>query len=105
MPKPSPHWTAQNRLFQRQPRVSDPLTLMLGPLEELLGHAARLAPADQEHVAMVYRNGLRLLRLVNALLDFRLEAGRLQATYTTHRCSCFHGGSGQCVPLGRGKPA
>jgi signal transduction histidine kinase len=59
-----------------------PLTLMLGPLEEMLGHAARLAPADQEHVAMVYRNGLRLLRLVNALLDFsRLEAGRMQATY------------------------
>jgi signal transduction histidine kinase len=59
-----------------------PLTLMLGPLEEMLGHAERLAPADQDHVAMVYRNGLRLLRLVNTLLDFsRLEAGRMQATY------------------------
>lgn len=59
-----------------------PLTLMLGPLEEMLGHAEQLPPADQDHVAMVYRNGLRLLRLVNALLDFsRLEAGRMQATY------------------------
>jgi signal transduction histidine kinase len=59
-----------------------PLTLMLGPLEELLGHADQLPQAAQDHIAMVYRNGLRLLRLVNALLDFaRLEAGRLQATY------------------------
>src|SRR5438093_3051943 len=59
-----------------------PLTLMLGPLEEMLGHAEQLPPADQDHVAIVYRNGLRLLRLVNALLDFsRLEAGRMQAIY------------------------
>ena len=58
-----------------------PLTLMLGPLEEMLGHIERLPLIDQDHVAMVYRNGLRLLRLVNALLDFsRLEAGRMQAT-------------------------
>ena len=31
---------------------------------------------------MVHRNGLRLLKLVNTLLDFsRIEAGRVQAHY------------------------
>jgi signal transduction histidine kinase len=54
-----------------------PLTLMLGPLEE------RLARGDADHdLQLVHRNGLRLLRLVNTLLDFsRIEAGRLQASY------------------------
>lgn len=59
-----------------------PLTLMLGPLEEMLGHTDTLPPEDRQHVDIVYRNGLRLLRLVNSLLDFsRLEAGRVQANY------------------------
>jgi signal transduction histidine kinase len=31
---------------------------------------------------MVHRNGLRLLKLVNTLLDFsRIETGRIQAVY------------------------
>ena len=54
-----------------------PLTLMLGPLEEL---AARQDPDGLVRVA--YRNGVRLLKLVNSLLDFaRIEAGRVQADY------------------------
>lgn len=57
-----------------------PLTLMLGPLECLLEDAA--APAPRQELEIVHRNGLRLLKLVNTLLDFsRIEAGRLQATY------------------------
>ncbi len=56
-----------------------PLTLMLGPTEDALRSGSAL---DGDLLATVYRNELRLLRLVNALLDFsRLEAGRLQATY------------------------
>ena len=56
-----------------------PLTLMLGPLEEEL---ARRRPDDAGQLAMAQRNGLRLLRLVNSLLDFsRIEAGRVRATY------------------------
>jgi signal transduction histidine kinase len=60
-----------------------PLTLMLGPLENMLSESKD--DAHCEHLAqieIVHRNGLRLLRLVNTLLDFsRIEAGRVQAVY------------------------
>ncbi|HVY38140.1 MAG TPA: ATP-binding protein [Polyangia bacterium] len=57
-----------------------PLTLMLGPTEDALASPAQaLTGADLE---AVHRNGLRLLKLVNGLLDFsRIEAGRAQAVY------------------------
>ena len=60
-----------------------PLTLILGPLEELLtkGEGA-LAQEERALLSVAQRNGQRLLRLVNALLDFaRIEAGRTQASY------------------------
>ncbi|HWP18221.1 MAG TPA: ATP-binding protein [Burkholderiaceae bacterium] len=60
-----------------------PLTLMLGPLDELL-RDPRLAqdPEQADRLTMMRRNGQRLLRLVNTLLDFaRIEAGRMQAAY------------------------
>ncbi|WP_206026075.1 ATP-binding protein [Roseimicrobium sp. ORNL1] len=58
-----------------------PLTLMLGPLEDTLRQpeASMDAPVREE-LQVVHRNGLRLLKLVNALLDFsRIEAGRMKA--------------------------
>jgi signal transduction histidine kinase len=57
-----------------------PLTLSLGPIEDALASPARaLAGADLE---LVHRNNLRLLKLVNTLLDFsRIEAGRMDARY------------------------
>ncbi len=60
-----------------------PLTLLLGPLEEILNKAdSDLAPDNRALVDVAHRNGLRLLRLVNALLDFsRIEAGRTNAVY------------------------
>ncbi len=60
-----------------------PLTLILGPLEEELAESHDpLPPARRERLEMAHRNSLRLLRLVNMLLDFsRIEAGRIQASY------------------------
>ncbi len=58
-----------------------PLTLMLGPAEELL-NSSELSPSHHEQIEVLHRNGLRLLKLVNTLLDFsRIEAGRAQAVY------------------------
>jgi signal transduction histidine kinase len=59
-----------------------PLTLMLGPLEDMLANPSGPLPCDREQLEIVHRNSLRLLKLVNTLLDFsRLEAGRVQAAY------------------------
>jgi PAS domain S-box-containing protein len=58
-----------------------PLTLILGPLDDALASDG-LAPAQRRHIETTHRNALRLLKLVNSLLDFsRIEAGRVQATY------------------------
>ncbi|HEY0195259.1 MAG TPA: ATP-binding protein [Kofleriaceae bacterium] len=57
-----------------------PLTLMLGPQEDALRSPG--ASLTGEALAGVHRNTLRLLRLVNSLLDFsRIEAGRMLAAY------------------------
>lgn len=59
-----------------------PLTLILGPLESLLAREAEFSREDREHVSAAHRNSLRLLKLVNSLLDFsRIEAGRTRASY------------------------
>jgi PAS domain S-box-containing protein len=60
-----------------------PLTLILGPLAEALADAGHPLDAVQRaRVELTHRNALRLLKLVNALLDFsRIEAGRVVARY------------------------
>jgi signal transduction histidine kinase len=56
-----------------------PLTLMLGPLEDALADPSRALRGDA--LEAVHRSGLRLLRLVNNLLDFaRIEANRLTSS-------------------------
>ena len=55
-----------------------PLTLMMGPLEDMLAERSDADP----RLELAHRNSLRLLKLVNTLLDFsRIEAGRIQASY------------------------
>ena len=60
-----------------------PLTLLLGPLEELLsGGRSDLSSSAIGQLEVAHRNSLRLLKLVNTLLDFsRIEAGRIRANY------------------------
>ncbi|HEX6890679.1 MAG TPA: ATP-binding protein, partial [Chryseolinea sp.] len=60
-----------------------PLTLMLNPLEELLLRTdSNLSSAEKESIETTHRNALRLLKLVNSLLDFsRIESGKQQANF------------------------
>jgi PAS domain S-box-containing protein len=62
-----------------------PLTLMLGPLEDEL----RERPGAPS-LEMAHRNSMRLLKLVNTLLDFsRIEAGRMQAFFEPTDLAAF----------------
>jgi PAS domain S-box-containing protein len=66
-----------------------PLTLLLGPLQEALNDPA-LSPTNRERLELAHRNSLRLLKLVNTLLDFsRIEAGRMEAVYEPTDLSQF----------------
>jgi signal transduction histidine kinase/DNA-binding response OmpR family regulator len=60
-----------------------PLTLMLGPLEDVLARPdVNSLGTHRQLVQVAHRNGVRLLKLVNTLLDFsRIEAGRTQAYF------------------------
>jgi len=59
-----------------------PLTLMLAPIEDMLGKEGGLAEDQRDRLELAHRNSLRLLKLVNTLLDFsRIEAGRIEAVY------------------------
>jgi PAS domain S-box-containing protein len=60
-----------------------PLTLILGPVAELRARTENVLDEQaRDELDVVQRNGLRLSKLVNTLLDFaRIEAGRVQATY------------------------
>ncbi len=58
-----------------------PLTLMLGPIDDMRAMPSR-DPDERERVDLLHRNALRLLKLVNTLLEFsRIEAGRTDAAY------------------------
>jgi PAS domain S-box-containing protein len=59
-----------------------PLTLITGPVQELRTRLAGADTAVREELEVIHRNGLRLSKLVNTLLDFsRIEAGRMTAAY------------------------
>jgi signal transduction histidine kinase len=60
-----------------------PLTLILGPTEDAMCDIDNpLPPVQRERQQLIRSNALRLLKLVNSLLDFsRLEATRLQPVF------------------------
>ncbi|MBC7382430.1 MAG: PAS domain-containing protein [Bacteroidia bacterium] len=61
-----------------------PLTLMLSPLEELLNQKKNnFSESEKGNIETAHRNAMRLLKLVNTLLDFsRIESGRQQAIFS-----------------------
>src|SRR5262245_7087098 len=87
-----------------------PLTLMLGPLEDALADPG-LRAVDRLRLDVAHRNGMRLLKLVNTLLDFsRIQAGRVEAVYeptdiatftaelsSNFRSACERGGIGLVI--------
>lgn len=59
-----------------------PLTLILGPVNELLNQPAAVGEQVRQELELVQRNGLRLTKLVNTLLDFsRIQAGRMEGHF------------------------
>ncbi len=68
-----------------------PLTLILGPIEDAI--AGQEKALSGESLEAVHRSALRLLRLVNSLLDFsRVEAGRLQISFEPLDLAVLTGG-------------
>ncbi|GMT96066.1 hypothetical protein KH5H1_01850 [Corallococcus caeni] len=66
-----------------------PLTLMLGPLEDVLAQVP-VTEGARKDLELVHRNAGRLLRLVNTLLDFsRLEAGRIDSRFEPTDLAAF----------------
>ncbi|EAZ92590.1 ATP-binding protein [Crocosphaera chwakensis] len=78
-----------------------PLTLLLSPLEDAIAQLGKNKGKQdnvKKQLQLAYRNALRLLKLVNTLLDFsRIEAERIEenyqptdlAAYTTDLASLF----------------
>jgi PAS domain S-box-containing protein len=68
-----------------------PLTLILSPLEELLRNSeGNLTQLQKQHIDTTHRNAMRLLKLVNNLLDFsRIESGRQTADFSLEDISAY----------------
>ena len=69
-----------------------PLTLMLGPIEDALNDRSEgaLAPPQRVRLETAHHNSLRLLKLVNTLLDFsRIEAGRFEGSFDATDLAAF----------------
>ena len=63
--------------------LREPLTLLLSPLDDVLrAPPPMMAPEARDLVSVAHRNGLRLLKLVDALADYmQIEAGRMRAEF------------------------
>lgn len=78
-----------------------PLTLILAPLRELLGkkESYQLSKEAEQKVRIINDNSLRLMKLINQLLDFRkIETGNMKLNasktnlidFVTNVCNPFH---------------
>ncbi|MFQ5454668.1 MAG: ATP-binding protein [Nitrospirota bacterium] len=68
-----------------------PLTLIIAPIESMLaGELGRHKKERIVHLNIMYDNSLRLLRLINNLLDLaKIDAGRMEIYYTKANISEF----------------
>jgi signal transduction histidine kinase len=68
-----------------------PLTLLLSPLETMMHGRARQFDAETHNLlSMMHSNGMRLLKLINDLLDLvRLESGRMEVKREALEMSAF----------------
>ena len=68
-----------------------PLTLLLAPIEEILAaHKDEQCEKITASLKIAHRNALRLLKLVNSLLDFsKVEAGRAKAAWEATDLSAY----------------
>ena len=74
----------KNRFFANiSHELRTPLTLLLAPLETLMQKFNRTLDGDtREVLSTMHSNGMRLLKLINDLLDLvRLESGRLEVKH------------------------
>jgi len=59
-----------------------PLTLITGPVEEML-KKPKLLPSDRQQLSLIHKNAIRLLRLMNQLIDFRkIEFNKMKVQAT-----------------------
>ena len=71
----------KNRFFANiSHELRTPLTLLLSPLETMMhGRNQQFVPETRNLLSMMHANGMRLLKLINDLLDLvRLESGRME---------------------------
>ncbi len=68
-----------------------PLALTIGPVEALLqGEKGRLDPGQREYLQNIHTNSIRLLKLINNLLDLaKLEEGKVDLRYGAYNLSQF----------------
>jgi ligand-binding sensor domain-containing protein/signal transduction histidine kinase/DNA-binding response OmpR family regulator len=65
-----------------------PLTLLLGPLEKLIGNSSQ--PEQSRTYQLMHRNATRLMNLINELMDFRkAESGVLKLNVSPGNASVF----------------
>lgn len=73
--------------FNLSHEIRTPLTLIINPIKELLNQEEN---ENTKKYALIYRNSLRILRLINQLLDIRkIEKGQMVMQFTTVKIADF----------------